>query len=149
MTSEKFCPLIHGATEAYRDDESHQWVHTVILQTMQRCNTRQRCKQFSGSTSYSLKVVCKTKDPVKINSQGITYLGGWAGTKKFRNRLSPVCWRRYPLARSNTLNLALQSPTCYSRGRERENVLHFSVIKIITIELTSCLRPAKYVDGIL
>ena len=61
MTSEKFSPLIHGATEAYRDDENHQWIHAVILQTMQRCNTRQRCKQFSEFTSSLSKTSARPK----------------------------------------------------------------------------------------
>ena len=67
--------------------------------------------------------------PARINSQGITYLGG-RELKNLRNRLSPVCWRRYPLARSNTLNSALQSPTSIP-GEEREKLclccVYFSV----------------------
>ena len=75
MASEKFCPLIHGATEAYRDDENHQWIHAVILQTMQRCKTRQRCKQFSKFTSPHSKTSARPKRNQNLKvSHPITYI---------------------------------------------------------------------------
>ena len=116
---------------------------------MQRCYTRQRCKQFSGSTSYSLKVVCKTKDPVKINSQGITYspppdkplfVGSFIATGASWRK---ECWKFF----LPSLKLARQDPprdiTTSKKNEKHDFTFHWCGIRWIKPRLLSLITERR------